>query len=265
MRVRAGWVWSFAVVVALAGVGASSTAAGSVLSADDAVRVAAEYLGLAPGAATAGAATAGAPTVSAATVGVERVVLQGGGTPFLQLDGRACYSVRFGGLDIRVPWGTGGMEVVLPIHELNALVDDSGLLLRAWSTEWLDPPTMKSDVRQVEANIGRLGYERWEGIPSEPPKVTLLQALYDRHVAYAEQLDVFYVTRVSKQGDGTWTSQPTWQIVMRSQTPFFPDQMAEQETPYPIYGWRRGIDAQTGEVVVDCSIYWSRLPIGSAP
>ena len=233
----------------------------STISDQEAIRIAAQGIGL--------------TDLSRLTVTATRVVLTGDQTPFVHalMEGRRCYLVVFSGVEIRVPWGVEDEKVVSAIHGLEALVDaGSAQLLRVWSSEWLNPPSMRRAVAEVELAIRSLDEERWVGIPTAPPKVTLLTALYDREyreATYMEQLDAYYVTSEKVEAwidenapDGPvyhseLRTRDTWQIILRSQVPFIPSStpVGEQTEPYPIFGWRLAYDAQTAECVEASTVY----------
>ncbi len=238
-----------ALVVLLPGAGAqeaatpseAATPAGPVLLApSEAAQVAAQWIG-----------------ISQPAAAVSAIMVEGDQTPFVHalLEGHKCYLVTFSGVNIPLPWGEDGGEIMAAIHGLNALVDaQSKQVLRVWSTEWLDPPSSRRAIRDVEGKIGLLNGERWSGLPTTPPKVTLLQALRDperRITTYMEQLDAYYVTSTC---EGATTSDDTWQIIIHQQTPLW-GSLPEQLTPYPIYGWRLVVSGQTGAQFTSSSVY----------
>jgi hypothetical protein len=237
--------WPLVSVLALAA-GTAPFGAEPVLTEQAAIQRAACYIGF------------GGSDLGRATVTVERVVPEGDKTPFLSnlVNGRDCYRVRFSGVNINLPWGERDHRVA-PFHELNALLDArSGKLLRVWSTKWLDPPTAKRTAAEVEAKYRRFCSERWAGVPDALPTVPLLKALYNPFESHTEQLDAYYVTRVTEGWNGPETvTRPAWELVTYSQTSFSSGQGPEQDTPYPIYGWRIVVDAETGEMLDSSNWY----------
>lgn len=211
--------------------------------ADAVVATAAQYIGL--------------TDLEGLETSVELVVPEGDTTPFLShlVNGRECYVVTFDKVEIRMPWThvETGEKMVIPIRTLKALMDaESGTLLRVWSLEWLDPPSMRRTAVEIERSISQLDEEEWVGFPDSIPSTSLLEAMYKCVLAPAiEQLDAYYVTTNSLKGEG----RATWQMIVRQRMPFGPRQDPEQEAPYPIYGWRTTADGETGEPGYTCSIH----------
>jgi hypothetical protein len=212
------------------------------VGSDAVVAIAAQYIGL--------------TDLAQLYITVDRVVPEGDTTPFLShlVNGRECYVVTFDNVEIRMPWANieTGEEMVIPIRTLKALMDaESGTLLRVWSTEWMDPPTMRRTALEVEQSISQLDEEEWVGFPDSIPSMSLLEAMY-RYVlaASVEQLDAYYVTTNSLKGEG----RATWQIIARQGEPFS-HAGPEQEHPYPVYGFRFTVDGESGEPGYSCSIY----------
>jgi hypothetical protein len=209
------------------------------------------------------------------TVTVERVVPAGDRTPFLSdlVNGRKCYAVRFSGLEIKLPLGDEDEEIIAAIHGLNALIDaESGKLFRVWSTERLDPPSMKRSPAEVADRISRTNDERWLAFPDAPPSVALLRALYHRNWRVAslmEQLDAYYVVSERTETDlvppdtepelrvSYTKTRTTWQIVARQRHPHFWGiaPLAGDTEPFPVYGCRLIVDAETGEALSASNLY----------
>jgi hypothetical protein len=220
-----------------------------------AVRTASQWIGL--------------PDSPRPVVTIARVVVKGDRTPFLHdlIEGRTCYQVTFTGLTIRLPWGENDQEITSAIHGLTALVDArSGQVLRVRSVARLNAPSDRRTAAEVEGRISLLNEERWTGLPTAPPKVSLLKALYDREgriATYMEQLDAYYVISVTGptsvneetgQVLGGPETRDTWQITLHRHVPFGPFSPAEQEKPL-IYGWREVVDGQSGEHIESSNVY----------
>jgi hypothetical protein len=233
-----------------------------LISDDEAVARAAAYIGV--------------EDLSSVTVSLDRVIPEGDRTPFLSsmVNGRRCYIVTFGGVDI-----PKSEDEVHRVHTLNALVDaETGQLLKLWSSEWLDPPTMQRTAAQVEAEIGRNG-EEWQGFPEQLPKISLLELLdMTGFPPHMQQLDAVYVTLHNRR--------PHWLVTVRDTSPIYrvdewpeladglrcgisvgchPDDAdawhgrdfdAERQTiQFPVYGWRMGNDGETGQLYSHSNFY----------
>ncbi|NIM47712.1 MAG: hypothetical protein GTO22_00350 [Gemmatimonadales bacterium] len=248
-----------------------------LISDDDAMARAAAYIGV--------------EDVSSVTVSLDRLIPEGDRTPFLSsmVNGRRCYIVTFEGLSIpnSVP---EPKEEYHHVHTLNALVDaETGQLLKIWSREWLDPPSMRRTTEQVEFEL-RWDGEEWPGFPDELPKISLLALLNltGFPAAHAGQLDAVYVTLHNDRPHWLVTVLDTSPIECADEEPEAPDGMtcgawydcdpddpdarcnlvdyddprwslycdAEQLTKWsPVYGWRMGNDGETGQLYTHSSTY----------
>ncbi len=264
-RARPDPMWQVVEEVAAHSDPSSAIARDARSGPDAAIRIAAEHIGL--------------TDLDGIEICVRRVIPEGDTTPFLShlINGRECYAVRFSGLEIKLPLGEEDDEIISAVHGLNALIDaESGKLFRVWSTEWLDPQSMKRSVSESEANINRENGARWMGFPEAPPSVGLLEALYDRSLRLSslmEQLDAYYVVHESRAAPQLETdsqelgeasaeerapivvTRATWQMVVRQQIPFLPHGGPEQVEPYPVYGLRLTVDAETGEFLGGVNFY----------
>jgi len=207
-----------------------------LISGDEAVARAAAYIGIAD--------------LSDVTVSVDRVVPEGDQTPFLNgmVNDRPCYVVTLDGVDIRIPWGSEE-ERVLPVRTLNALLDArTGQLLKLWSGEWLDPPSMRRPAAEVEDELRNYGGEEWQGFPEQLPKISFLELLYmTRFPSHMQQLDAVYVVR---------NGRPTWLVTVFDTSPIETcRERPEQAEPFPVYGWRMGNDGETGELYIHSTVY----------
>jgi hypothetical protein len=176
-------------------------------------------------------------------------------TPRLRLlvNGHRCWEVSFHGVEVFGYRNINArrVRVVNPyIHNLNALIDaESGQLIWVWSGERLvESAVPRPDVARLETPVGEHGGESWDGLPSEPPKVSFLEAVArTRASRTAEQLDAVYLLASYCNGNETLTRHPTWMIAAHTRLgPVGHNQPPEQEVPDPVYGWREAIDAETG-------------------
>jgi hypothetical protein len=206
------------------------------LTEGQAVDIAASYLGLGD--------------LSGLDIVADRVTPTGDNTPILHelINGRKCWVVSFGGLKLSEVVDDTTYDNPF-ISRLNVLLDaESGQLLKAWSTEWLDPPTAWRTAAEADAIVDGVN-EEWHGLPDTLPKVGLLQALSESaHLPRAEQLDVVYVSASYLTVDGWLEAHPTWMITTRASRLLLPANWStpEQLEPYPIYGRREVIDGETG-------------------
>jgi len=201
---------------------------------------------------TTARAVLGLTDMTGVAASATRITMKGDRSPFVhnEIGGKVCYLVAFDNVQIKMPDGEGeaAEQRTVPIHDFRVAVEAStGKVLRIWSAEWLDPPTARRSIAEIEAKLDCNSHERWDGIATTVPKVPLLEAMRRNDVGLGvEQLDVWYVM---------YKGAPTWIVLARSQIGGTAMDRREQTDPYPIYGWRTGINADTGRPVFAGNIY----------